>query len=288
MEWYPGFATQEDLNAAYDLASAVPDFAECGAFFRENSAHARETLPSALDQRFGPTLEEYVDVFPAAEPDAPVLVYIHGGYWRRQTAKEFSFVAKGFTALGFTVVVTNYALCPKVTIREITRQSRAALAWVYQNISEYNGDQTRIFVSGHSAGGQQTMRVGVTDWVGDYGLPADLVRGIIPISGVFDLRPLPYSYLATHLRLDMETIRLESPMLHGPLSAPPILLSVGGQEPGPFRAQTMDYLALCQNAGHAVEFFDQPDRHHFTAIVDLNDSNAPLTQAIKDFAVRHS
>lgn len=288
MDWYPGFPTQEDLDAAYDLAAAAPDYPTWTAFYRDQSASARDDLPCNLGHRFGPTVEEYVDVFPADQPNAPVMVFIHGGYWRRLSAREFSYVARGFTRAGFTTVVTNYALCPKVTIREITRQSRAALAWVYQSIADYNGDRDRIFVAGHSAGGHQAMRVGVTDWVGDYDLPADLVKGVIPVSGVFDLQPLPYSYLASALRLDLETIRLESPMLHGPADAPPILLSVGGQEPGPFRQQTLDFLKLCQEAGHNVSFFDQPDRHHFSAIADFNDAEAPLARAVADFVAASS
>jgi arylformamidase len=89
---------------------------------------------SLLDVSFGSTIEETLDIFPAQDPDAPILVFIHGGYWRSNSSKEFSWVALGPVALGFTVVITNYALCPKVTLPEITRQSRAAIAWVEQNV----------------------------------------------------------------------------------------------------------------------------------------------------------
>jgi acetyl esterase/lipase len=82
---------------------------------------------------FGPTVEETLDIFPAQDPDAPILVFIHGGYWRSLSSKEFSLFARGPVGLGFTVVITNYALCPKVTLPEITRQSRAAIAWVQRS-----------------------------------------------------------------------------------------------------------------------------------------------------------
>ena len=95
----------------------------------------------------------------AANPDAPILVFIHGGYWWRLSSKEFSLVARGTVALGITTVVTNYALCPKVTLPEITRQSRAAISWLYRSDHPVVGNRNRLFVAGHSAGGHQVGRL---------------------------------------------------------------------------------------------------------------------------------
>ena len=95
---------------------------------------------------------EHLDIFPAPQPEAPIMVFIHGGYWMMASSKEFSFVAKGMVSAGITTVVVNYELCPKVTIDEIVRQTRAAIAWVYQNAKSFGADPNRIYVSGHSAG----------------------------------------------------------------------------------------------------------------------------------------
>src|SRR5262245_25605646 len=153
-------------------------------WFVNGSAAARADLDCTLDVRFGPTLDETLDIFPARRPGSPVLVFVHGGYWRILSSKEFSLVARGPVAHDVTVVVTNYSLCPKVSIAEITRQSRAAIAWLSREARSFNGDPERIFVCGHSAGGQQVGMVVATDWPGEHGLPQDSIKAGIPISGL--------------------------------------------------------------------------------------------------------
>jgi acetyl esterase/lipase len=117
---YRQFATQDEIDKEYDVEKAAPDFHRYAEFNINESKKARDELESLLDVPFGPTVEETLDIFPAQDPDAPILVFIHGGYWRSNSSKEFSWVARGPVALGFTVVITNYALCPKVTLPEIT------------------------------------------------------------------------------------------------------------------------------------------------------------------------
>src|SRR5271167_823253 len=115
MMLYRQFATQKEIDEEYDVEKSAyfPLYAE---FYVKESKKARDELESLLDVPFGPTVEETLDIFPAQDPDAPILVFIHGGYWRSNSSKEFSWVARGPVALGFTVVITNYALCPKVTL----------------------------------------------------------------------------------------------------------------------------------------------------------------------------
>jgi hypothetical protein len=124
MMLYRQFATQEEIDKEYDVEKSAPDFQRYAEFNINESKKARDELECLLDVPFGPTVEETLDIFPAQDPDAPILVFIHGGYWRSNSSKEFSWVARGPVALGFTVVITNYALCPKVTLPEITGQSR--------------------------------------------------------------------------------------------------------------------------------------------------------------------
>jgi arylformamidase len=131
MMLYRQFATEEEIDKEYDVEKSVPDPQRYAEFNINESKKARDELECLLDVPFGPTVEETLDIFPAQNPDAPILVFIHGGYWRSNSSKGFSWVARGPVALGFTVVITNYALCPKVTLPEITRQSRAAIASVH-------------------------------------------------------------------------------------------------------------------------------------------------------------
>jgi arylformamidase len=144
MNLYRDFTTQQQIDLEYNFSLTVPDVKDWGDFFVKQSASARSNLDCSLDVRYGPTTDETVDIFPAKEPGAPLLVYIHGGYWYSQSSKVFSFVANGFVSHGITVAVMNYSLCPKVTIAEITRQSRALIAWLHGEASNYNADPVRI------------------------------------------------------------------------------------------------------------------------------------------------
>ena len=127
-------------------------------------------------------------------------------------------------------MVSNYSLCPKVSVAEITRQSRAAVVWIAHNIARYNGNPARLFVAGHSAGSHQVSMLAATDWVGEYGLPADVIKGGMPISGLFDLGPFCHSWLQPKLQLDADLIARQSPLFHIPDTAPPLLVTLGGDK----------------------------------------------------------
>jgi arylformamidase len=277
---YRGFSSQEELDEQYNLRESVPDFPSYAQFYEEQSQKTREQLECLLDVPFGPTLAEHLDIFPAAQPEAPILVYIHGGYWHTFSSKEFSFVARGPVSTGVTTVVTNYALCPKVTIEEIVRQSRAAIAWLYKNVESFGGDRTRIYVSGHSAGGHLTAMLALTDWEGDYGLPADIIKGGCTISGLFDLAPFPYTYLQPKLQLTWGEVLRNSPILHIPDEAPPLLVTYGDEETPELRRQSDDFLAAWKTRGLQGDYLPQPNKDHFSAIDGFLDASSPLCAAI--------
>lgn len=283
---YRDFATQEEIDRQYELERMVENPRQYAELFIRESAQTRHDLSCALDVRFGPSVEETLDIFPAADPSAPILLFIHGGYWRRLSSKEFSLVARGPVARGITVIVTNYALCPKVTLPEITRQSRAAVAWVKNTTLNFAGNRERIFVSGHSAGGQQVARLLGTDWRRDYGLPPDVIKGGYSISGLFDLRPLRYSFLQPMLQLDEDVIQKESPQFHIPDAAPPLIADVGGDESAEFRRQSFDYMQAWRGAGLAGEYVEQPGKNHYTAIAGFAEADSDLCRRLACFIER--
>ena len=274
------FKTQKQLDADYDVEASVPDFGLYARLFADASERARLALPHVADVPYGETRVEYVDIFPASAPCAPVLVFIHGGYWRILSAKEFSYVAQGFAAMGITVVVANYGLCPAVTISEIVRQMRGLVSWCARNISRFNGDPEDITLCGHSAGGHLAAMCALTDWAADYGLPARVVRNIVSISGLFDLEPLSHTFLQPDLRISEREIAEASPQrLLRPVPAR-MLITYGSDESDAFQRQSEDFRAGWKNAGNQVVSFPQLARNHFTAITDLGAPDAPLTQAI--------
>ena len=277
---YRDFATQEELDAQYNLRAMFPEAASSyEAFCGLESERARAELDHRLGVPFGPTLAEHLDLYPAGE-DAPVLVYVHGGFWCLRTSKEFGFVARGPVSRGVATVVTNYDLCPRVTIDEIVRQTRAAVAWVYRNAGSFGGDAGRIHVAGHSAGGHLVGMLLATDWEGEYGLPGDIVKSATAISGLFDLAPFPYTFLQPQLQLGWDQVMKNSPILHLPDAAPPLLVAYGENETEEFKRQTEEYLEAWEAKGLEGERLVLSGKNHYDVIDGFLDAGSPLLSAV--------
>lgn len=283
---YRNFPDQESIDAEYDPTRSVADHAQIIARWQAESARVREALDCRLGVRFGPTREEYLDLFPAAGASAPVHLFIHGGYWRRFGARDFSFVARALVGEGVAVAVSNYALCPKVTIDEIVRQTRAAIAWLHGHAREFGGDPARLTVSGHSAGGHLVAMALSTDWPGEYDLPAGLITGGVAISGLYDLAPFPYSWLQPKVQLTWDQVRRNSPIGLVPKVAPPLVVAVGAEESAEFRRQARDYLALWRGAGLEGSELLLAGQNHFTALDGFAAASSPLCRAILGLARR--
>lgn len=275
---YRDFDTQAQIDAQYNPSIALADASAPGKHFVEQASKARSTLKNHLDIPFGPTVQETLDIFPADVPNAPVFVFIHGGYWRALSSKEFSGVALGLQPLGITTVVVNYALCPFVTIAEITRQCRAAVAWTLRNIAQYGGDPTRVAVGGHSAGGHLSAMCLETAWDTDYGLPRDPLKAAVLISGLHDLEPLRYSYLQPMIQLDEHTVRRYSPSTTVRACPTPTWVTWGGAESSEFARQSALYHAAAQALGNPTELRDVPGADHFTIVHELERSDSPMAQ----------
>lgn len=279
MKLYRDFTTQEQIDREYNPSADVPDSASRIEGWVTRSAAIRSTLPARLGVRYGPTRDEYLDIFPSGD-GAPIHVFIHGGYWRRFSAREHSFVAPLLVQAGVCAIVVNYALCPTVTIDEIVRQVRASVAWVHANAATFAGDADRITVSGHSAGGHLTAMALSTDWPGVYDLPAGTLKGGVAISGLFDLGPFPYSYLQPALQLDWGQVRRNSPINLIPAVGPTMVAAVGGAESAEFRRQSRSYA----EAWPGGAYLEIPGCNHFTVLEELERPESPLLRAVLDLA----
>lgn len=228
------------LDAQYNNRERVPDHPEYLRRWAADSLRAMRGGDRELDVRYGGGPNEHLDIFHARNSDrAPVLFFIHGGYWRALDKREHAFVAPPFTREGMCVVVPNYALCPAVTIPEIVMQMVKALAWAWHNIGRYGGDRDRITVVGHSAGGQLAAMMLACAWRAyDPKLPDDLVKAALSISGLHDLEPVMRSpYLQQSVHLTPGQVNLASPArLPAPASGR-LYAVCGGDESEEFHRQ---------------------------------------------------
>jgi len=283
MPLYREFATQEEIDEVYNPSNTAPDAERLIAGWAERSAAAMGELRCTLGVRFGPTREEYHDVYPAGE-GAPVHLFIHGGYWRRFSARDHAFVAKPLVAAGITTVVMNYTLCPKVSLDEVVRQTRAAIAWTFAHTRDFGGDPNRLTISGHSAGAHLVAMALATDWTGDYDLPADLIKGAVAVSGVYELGFLPFCYVQPKVQATWDQVDRLSPQRHLPRLAPPLLVAVGGNETREFRRQSRDFHAARRAAGLPGSFLEVPGTNHFTVVEELERPGSELHRAWIDLA----
>jgi len=188
----------------YNNRALVPGFATHLQQWAADSALARHQWTCLTDLSYGAGPNETLDIFPAADAKAPVLVFLHGGYWRALDKSDHSFIAPSFVKQGVCVVVPNYALCPAVTVPQIVLQMVKALVWVWRYISEWGGDPARIHVAGHSAGGHLAAMMMACQWQRHAAeLPQDLVKSALSVSGLYELASVSRSpMLQSELRLD--------------------------------------------------------------------------------------
>ena len=226
------------FDEQYNNRVRIPEHPAILAHWFEASTRARERHTDMVERAYGSEPRERLDVFPARAATSPVLVYLHGGYWRALDKRDQSFVAPPFVDAGALVVLPDHALCPAVTVEHIVLQTVQALAWVYRHAAEYGGDPQRIVVAGHSAGGHLATMLLACNWkVVAPDLPSDLVKAALSISGLYELEALRHApFLAPDLGLTAAAARRLSPVLM-PAPRGPLVTVVGGDESEEFLRQ---------------------------------------------------
>ncbi len=264
------------LDSQYDNRANVPEHPAIFERWDRTSALARSRMACELDVPYGRSAAEKLDVFPAARDGSPVLVFIHGGWWRSLDKKDFSFVAPAFVQAGAAVVVPNYGLCPSVDISTIALQMVRALVWTFRNVARHGGDPERIVVAGHSAGGHLAAMMLCCDWrsQGD-DLPAALVMSALSISGLYDLDAISQiGFLKSDLRLTPDSVARLSPARF-PAPAHPLITVVGADESAEFHRHNQ-LIADAWGPFAVPHVASVPATNHFTVVHELVDPQAQL------------
>lgn len=269
-------------NREYNNRLAIPEHPGIFQRWKTEAATARRRLGCLLDLPYGDSSGERLDLFPAAADGAPLLVFIHGGYWRSMDKSDFSWVASDYVAHGVSVAIVNYDLCPMVSVEDIVRQMLRAFAWLYRSAELYGYDRERIVASGHSAGGHLTAMMMAAQWsrYGE-GLPNDLIHGGFALSGLFDLEPLKYAtFLHPDVKLDDRDVERLSPAWMPTATHAPLVTSVGTLESSEFKRQS----ALIAKRWRANFRRDIPavGCNHLTICDEFANPTSPLFRAALD------
>jgi arylformamidase len=272
-----------DYEKEYDNRARVPEHPQIFARWDAEAKAYRDASKGArIGLKYGPSVRQTIDFFPAGGKDGPLAMFIHGGWWRALSPASFSQMAKGLNANGIDVAVVGYDLCPTVSIATITKQMRAAC------LNLWRTHRKRIAVYGHSAGGHLTACMIATDWKSlDASAPADLVPAGYAISGVFDLSPLTQVSFNADLKLDDAEARRVSPLLWTVPQGAVLDAAVGGIESNEFLRQSKTIAEEWSRRGAQTRYVPIDGANHFTVLDPLTDAGSVMTKRIAELA-RHT
>jgi acetyl esterase/lipase len=262
------FLSQAERDAAYNNSAHVADSPVLNAARELASSAFRATSPMHLDLRYGKRERNTWDLFPQSDPDAPCIVFIHGGYWQRNSKEQFADLIAGPHARGWAAALPGYTLAPDASLAEIVAEINAALDWLGAH-GPAHGINGPVVLSGWSAGGHLTAMC----------LGHPLVRAGLAISGVFELGPVRDTYLNEKLRLTEHEIASLSPMRLPPVDKP-LALAFGTAELPPLMSDSQALHALRSAAHMPGALIPVPHANHFTIVHELRDRDGILTRIL--------
>jgi arylformamidase len=267
--------SKEALDSGLNNSMAVAGSGNMVEGWEKLSAEMRARHRTHLNLQYGPRERNRIDFLEAA-PNAPTLLFIHGGYWQMRSKDAFTLFAAGPMAHGINVALIGYTLAPDATLEQIVAEIHAGIDFLAGRLPELGADATRLVASGWSAGGHLTAMAMMNPHV----------KGGVAISGIYDLEPIRHSYLNVKLGLDEAMSKRNSPMLLTTDAAKPMALTAGGSELPLLRKQTADFAAYRAKCGLPVIYEEIPGTNHFTIMGEMAQPNGRITALIRQVVER--
>jgi arylformamidase len=272
---------QAELDAAYDQSRYAPNQEQVKRRRINGSEAAIRRLGPPKRFAYGSAPIESLDVHVTKRANAPINVFIHGGAWRSGAAREFAFAAEMFVNAGAHYVVLDFNAVHEVggSLLPMADQVRRAVAWVYRNAETFGGDRNRLYVTGHSSGGHLAGVVLTTDWT-EFGLAADIIKGGLCISGMYDLKPVRLSARSSYVNFTDEMEEALSSQRHLDRLHAPIIVAHGTLETPEFQRQARDFAAAVHAAGKPVTLLVADGYNHFEILETLGNPYGLLGRAV--------
>jgi arylformamidase len=273
---------QQALDDAYDQSVYAPNQPQVQARRAAATARARAALGAPLRLAYGASEIEQLDVYRCARAAAPINVYIHGGAWRSGRSADFAFLAEMLVHAGAHSVILDFINIDEARgdLMLMARQVRSAVAWIYRNAGTFAGDRDRLYVTGHSSGGHLGGCVVTADWQKEFGLPADVVKGALLASGMYDLEPVRLSKRSKYVAFTDEIEQELSAQRHLDRLHCPLTVAYGTLETPEFQRQTRDFFAALQAAGKPAQLIVGEGYNHFEIAETLANPYGLLGRAV--------
>ena len=263
------------LDREYDLRAAFPDYVRYFEDWRDRSRRARECLPCLLNVPYGEGSRDRVDFFPAMSQPAPLLVYVHGGYWRSMDKSDFSFVAIPFVKRGVSLALINYDLFPGTTMSSVVGKVRGAYAWVVENAGNSSVRWNSVHLAGWSAGAHLAAMIVCAESCSMSRTAP--ISSLLALSGIYDLRPILQTSANGDLCLDQVEADRNSPIhLAPPDRTCPVSLMWGANETGEFRKQSSLLADVWRAKGADLVVREVPNAHHYDVMDALADEDSVI------------
>jgi arylformamidase len=281
---------QKELDDAYDQIVYAPNRDQVHRRNVFNSDRTRARLGTPQRHSYGPTPYEALDLFAARRPHAPVNVFIHGGAWRQRAARDYAFLADVFVNAGAHFVALDFMGVEQTdgSLTPMAEQVRRALAWVYKNAASFGGDAERIYVTGQSSGAHLGGVVLVTDWSKEFGLPRDVIKGGLLISGMYDLKPVRLSKRSQYVKFTDAMEEALSSQRHLDRLNCPVIVAYGSHETPEFQRQARDFAAAVRAAGKPVKLLVAEGSNHFEMLETLANPYGLLGRAVLEQMQLHT